>query len=144
MTIISISNLKRLNCEHNLLYHWWKVRKYFKAPKIKFYIGRIKWIYGYPLKYNKYVSFNMSSLGWKDKFRNPRFEWNPYILITVLNKWQLSITFYYVPDFTWEAILDILYYNKSVEQAIEHNTWIDMRNNREINILNNIKRRKNE
>jgi hypothetical protein len=132
--------LKTLNCEHNPLYHWWKVCGFFKMPKLKFYIGRIKWIYGYPLKYNKYLSINTSSVGWKDKFRSPRFEWNPYILITILNKYQISLTFYYIPEHTWEAILDILYYNKSIKQAIENNVWIDIRTKEEIGINSNLKK----
>lgn len=130
------------NLYHNPLYHWFKVRKYFKRPKIGLYYGKITWRFGFPIRrdyYNRVLDFRSSALGWKDKYDSPRFEWHPYIMITFLRKWQIIWTFYYEIEHVWEAILDVLYYNKSIEEAIKENTWININTGKEISITKYIR-----
>lgn len=130
------------NIYHNPIYYWWKVRKYFKFPSILFYKGKKVWFFGLPISdkyYNKFIDIRFSGLGWKDKYSTPRLEWQPYISILFLNKYHLVWSFVYNPDYTWEAILDILYYGKTLEQAIVDNTWININENKQIIIKPNLR-----
>lgn len=120
----------------NPYYYWWKVRKYWKIPKLHLYhIGKITWFYGMPVYneyYNKYLDIHISGLGWKDKEGSPRFEWNPYFCITLLRKWQIILTWSFCPHFldfkdpthsrlsnemTWEVILSMVHYDKNIADA---------------------------
>lgn len=134
---------KLWNEYHNPIYYWWKVRKYFKFPSIRFYKGKKTWFFGLPIRndcYNRFIDIRLSGLGWKDKYNSPRFEWHPYIMIMFFRKWQIIWIFYYKPDHTWEAILDYLYYGKSIEEAIEDNTWVNVNTKEEITIMHNLKK----
>lgn len=113
----------------NPYYYWWKVRKFWKMPKIHLaHIGEITWWFGLPCSrehYNKYLDISISGLGWKDKDNEPRFEWDPYFCITLFRKWQIIWVWNYCPYFmkqvnkaieietsihTWEAILSMVEY----------------------------------
>lgn len=127
---------KLWNEYHNPLYHWWKGRKYFKRPKAHLHIGNVEWFFGFPCRkdyLNPIIDFRMSGLGWKDKWNTPRHEWDPYISITLFRKWQILWMFNWVNKndknsatrsmATWEALLDHIYYKKSILTCIKYHSW---------------------
>jgi hypothetical protein len=99
---------------------WFKARKYFKFPDIKFRIFRS----------NKLFEFEFNDVMWKDKW-GPRHESNPFISLTILS-YTLYIDFgkYRIdPEFGdkedasmeyWEYILDYVYYNNT---KLTLNNW---------------------
>lgn len=118
----------------NPYYWWWKVRKYWKIPTMHLaHIGKVTWWYGLPINikhYNKIFDIRLSGLGWKDKYDSPRHEWDPYLSFTLFRKWQIVFIWNFRPHFsrkvkeyssisvmTWETILDMANYNKSVTDA---------------------------
>lgn len=107
----------------NPLRTWWKVRKWFKFPKPSIYFGPIiSWLpCGLP---NKWIELYSYDVTWKDKYDSPRFEFTPQINLELFKKYQLLLTFQTNNnDVYWETILDIIYYNKSLKEAIDRNTW---------------------
>lgn len=119
---------------HNPYYYWWKVRKFWKIPKIHLaYRGKVTWFFGLPADleyYNKYFDVKLSGLGKKDKEGSPRHEWDPYLCFTFFRKWQVIFTLNFVPYFTknafeyqtismitWECILEMTEYNKNISDA---------------------------
>lgn len=127
---------KLWNQYHNPWYYWWKARKYFKRPKAHFHIGKIEWFFGFPCRkdyLNSIIDFRMSGLGWKDKWNSPRHEWDPYIAITFFRKWWIIWVFNWIDKndkyshtrsmATWEALLDFIYYKKSISKCIKHHIW---------------------
>lgn len=132
MKIRSIKDrIKLWNEYNNPLYHWWKVKKYFKRPKAHLYIGKKIWFFGLPCKdeyYNSILDITSSAVGWKDKYNSPRHEWDPYIAITLFRKWQILWIFNWGKDSlknisTWEALLTYLYYRRSLSRSIMDNEW---------------------
>ena len=102
---------------------WWKVRKWFKFPKPSIYFGPIVsgLPYGLP---DKWIELYIYDVTWKDKYNSPRFEFTPQINLNLFKKYQLLLTFQTNDDYLyWETILDIIYYNKSLKEAIDINTW---------------------
>ena len=102
---------------------WWKVRKWFKFPKPSIYFGPIVsgLPYGLP---DKWIELYIYDVTWKDKYNSPRFEFAPQINLDLFKKDQLLLTFQTSDDdIYWETILDIIYYNKSLKEAIDRNTW---------------------
>ena len=94
----------------NPLKTWWKDRKYFKFPKVRFSFGRLCL---YPT--------------WKDKYNSPRHIRNPYICITLFRKYCFLIEFgmtYITIDGKehdcemeyWEYMLDYVYYSKKLSK----------------------------
>lgn len=120
---------------HNPYYYWWKVKKYFKKPICHFSCGKVKWFFGHKPKngLNKVLDIDLSALGWKSKYDSPRHEWDPYISIVFFRKWELLWIFNWVSKedrlsdtrsmATWEAILDILYFNRSLDWVKKHHVW---------------------
>lgn len=102
---------------NNPLYIWWKCKKYFKFPKIKFIIGKNIYFYGlYILNeyYDKIYHIRFSAVG--SKFKNDMiyFSWNPFIQICLFRKYHFIIMFYYnkesyINDLTWETMLNYVY-----------------------------------
>lgn len=146
---------KKWNKFHNPLYHWWKVRKYFKRPKChKQIFGKIGWFYGLPYRndyYNRFVDIRFSALGWKDKYNSPRHEWDPYIAITLFRKWQICWVFNWISPkdghsgtrnmATWEAILDYIYYDFTLKEVVNNNVWsscFKKQGEKEITIVENL------
>lgn len=102
---------------------WWKVRKWFKFPKPSIYFGPIVsgLPYGIP---DKWIELYIYDVTWKDKYNSPSFEFTPQINLNLFKKYQLLLTFQTSDDYLyWETILDIIYYNKSLKEAIDINTW---------------------
>ena len=102
---------------------WWKVRKWFKFPKPSIYFGPIVsgLPYGLP---DKWIELYIYDVSWKDKYNSPSLEFTPQINLDLFKKYQLLLTFQTSDDYIyWETILDIIYYNKSLKEAIDTNTW---------------------
>lgn len=131
-----IKKLKYLNEYKNPFYYWWKVRKIFKRPKCHLYIGKRTWFFGLAIRdeyYNPIISLHTSSTGWKWKYDEVRHEWDPYIQIRLFRKWDIIFIFNWIDKkdinsscrsmATWEAILDYLYNNKSIEECISRHVW---------------------
>lgn len=119
---------------HSPYYYWLKLRKYFKRPNISFYCGKIHRFTGFPIsdKYlNSLIDIRVCSLGWKTKWNSVRFEWDPYISIVFFKKYQLVWKFFYKNSdeqytknlATWEAMLDMIYYNKTIVQVFNEHQW---------------------
>lgn len=102
----------------NPLRTWWKVRKWFRIPKPSIYFGHI--ISGLPCELpDKWIKLHSYDVTWKDKYDSPRFEFTPQINLELFKKYQLLLTFQTNNnDVQWETILDIVYYNKSLKDAI--------------------------
>lgn len=120
---------------HNPFNPYWKVRKIFKRPKCHFMCGTKIWFFGLILRQhlNPIIAFHTSSLGWKWKYEEVRHEWDPYIYICLFRKYQFIWIFNWVNKkdedstvrsmATWEAILDYLYNNKTLDQVVEEHQW---------------------
>lgn len=120
---------------HNPFHPYWKVRKIFKRPKCHFMCGTKIWFFGLILRQhlNPIIAFHTSSLGWKWKYEEVRHEWDPYIYICLFRKYQFIWIFNWVNKkdedscvrsmATWEAILDYLYNNKTLDQVVEEHQW---------------------
>ena len=102
---------------------WWKVRKWFKFPKPSIYFGPI--VSGLPYRLpDKWIELHIYDVIWKDKYNSPSLEFTPQINLDLFKKYQLLLTFQTRNDYIyWETILDIIYYNKSLKEAIDTNTW---------------------
>ena len=135
---------------HNPFYIWWKCKKWFNVPYIHFYCGKVTWFFGMPIskdKYNKIFDFRMSSLGWKWKYKHVEHEWDPYIVFTFFRKWQIMWVFNYVHKndelsftrniATWEAMLDMIYNDKSLNYVVKAHQW-GTQDNQIIDIKNNL------
>lgn len=128
------------NDYYNPFYIWWKCRKWFNFPHIHFHYGKIIWTH-----YQKFIDFRIRALGWKTKYDSYRHEYDPYIVITFFRKWQLLWTFNYITTddkdswvrnlATWEAMLEMLYCNKSLPYVVNNHKW---GSNGEIDICNNL------
>lgn len=101
---------------------WWKARKYFKIPKTSIKLICRKNTNSYTAKV---LDIAISDLNWKDKWRTPRHEENPYINIILFKYFELRIEpkVYRIDEFGekeesdlqyWEYLLDYLYYSKSL------------------------------
>lgn len=117
----------------NPYYYWWKVRKYWKMPKIHLaHLGKVTWWHGLPTSinyYSKYFDIRLRGLGWKDKCNYPSYEWDPYLCFTFFRKFQIIFTWNFCPYFynhqeyntinmfTWEAILAMVNYGKNITDA---------------------------
>ena len=96
------------------------VKKYFRDIKPKF-----QWKFGKRRK-AKILELNAFDLTWKDKWNSPRHEYNPRIFFSLFNyihlyvEWTLGDS---MEDMVyWEAILDWMYYGKSLQEACT-NGW---------------------
>lgn len=130
---------------------YWKVRKIFKRPKCHFMYGTQIWFFGLILRQylNPIFSFRTSALGWKWKYDEVRHEWDPYIYICLFRKYQFIWVFNWVDKndkdsgvrsmATWEAILDYLYNNKTIEQVVNEHQWGSLVGAPTITINNNLK-----
>ena len=100
-----------------------KMRGKFVRPKHTIYIGSVRKGVPYFLP-NKWGSIHINSLGWKDKFDSPRFEYPPSISITLLGL-QLVIA-KQAPikdeDLYWEQVVWTLSYNDGDTHKAEL-TW---------------------
>lgn len=130
------------NIYHNPFYHWWKVKKYFVMPKFYFVCGKYSGYGGLPV-WNHYsiINFYCRSLYWDDKFNLPYYKASPIVCFIFKNpitykKYWVGLILKYSDSFeknmmfndiaeviSWETILNVLYYNKTIDEAIELNSW---------------------
>lgn len=102
-----------------------KIKDYFRIIKPKFQIDWFK------SNKAKILEINSFDLMWKDKWNSPRHEFNPRILISIFNYLHIRIDFTIGEDSIhdmvyWESALWWLYYNKSLNKAIEYSSgWSD-------------------
>lgn len=95
----------------------------FKRPKFKWYIGKVaigtpyfyprRWVKskskpGYKAAVQKKIGFDFVDLGWKTKWDDYRFEWNPLISF-VFFKWQIALMI--VPEHPHQYWESWLYYH---------------------------------
>jgi len=127
---------KGWNEYRNPLYPWWKARKYFKRPKAHLIMGKDIWFFGLYANrnyYNRILTIQLSSLGWKDKFDFPRHEWDPFINICFFRHYHIIWVFNWIDkkdqdsytrsSATWEAILDYTRYDKSLSYVVDNHIW---------------------
>ena len=100
-----------------------KIKKYFKPLKAKVYIGKTLGSFA------KILDIMCWDVCWKSKWGSPRHERDPYFKIVLFNTWEFRITWSYIDDFGenesmeyWEAALNYLYFNKTLQQAVEDAT----------------------
>jgi hypothetical protein len=99
----------------------------FKAPKLKWYFGKIaigtpyflprKWVKskeknGYLTAVPRKIGFDFVRLGWKTKYDYYRHEWNPLISF-VFFKWQIALMF--IPDHDMHYWESWLYYTRETK-----------------------------
>lgn len=132
----TIPNLFHIYIE-NPFKTWWKVRKYFRLPKIVPFIHKITTISGYPyashIHMGKILDIQIHDVWWKDKYNSPRHECNPIIYIGLFKKIAFGFRFIvsYKDEFNetcngdmeyWEYILEYLYYKD--EKTLKcYSTW---------------------
>lgn len=134
MRIFQICNIQKyidISIE-NPFKTWWKARKYFKRPKLKFHIyWKDKGVTKYEENFHYYnwggkiLDINIHDVWWKDKYNSPRHEFDPIIYIGLFKLINFSITFHinFRNEFNekedgnleyWEYLLDYLYYSKNL------------------------------
>lgn len=134
---------------HFPLYQWYKARDKFKKPNCHFSCGKPEWFFGWPIRkeyINPIIDIRSSSLGWKSKYDSPRHEWDPYIAITFFRKYRIMWMWNYITDdndavrsmATWEAMLDYLYFNRTIDWVKENHVW-ENHDKSEIRIDKNLK-----
>lgn len=75
-------------------YYWWrKVKDKYPPPCPVMVYGEYNGYYGLPgsLLCKKGIHFYSEGLGWKMKFGEPCFEWNPIICITIKSPFKSKI-----------------------------------------------------
>lgn len=93
------------------------VKKYFRDIKSKFQLT-----FGKRYK-AKILELNAFDLTWKDKYNSPRHEYNPRIFFSLFDYIHLYVVWTIgdsMDDMVyWEAILNWMYYGKSLQEAIK-------------------------
>lgn len=135
---------------HFPLSQWYKARDKFKKPKCHFICGKPVWFFGWPAReeyINPIIDIRSSSLGWKSKYDSPRHEWDPYFAITFFRKYRIMWMWNYITDdsndnvrsmATWEALLDYLYFDRTIDWVKENHVWLN-HDKSEIRIDKNLK-----
>ena len=116
------------------LYDYLKCRKYIKRPSllfIKFNNLDNNWFFGLPanrIYYYPIISIECSNVGWKDKYDEPRWEYNPYLVVVLFRKWmfgwQIGWKDYINNLTTWELILRHNYYNQDIYEMVKKLCWL--------------------
>lgn len=91
-------------------------------------------LFGYEISYGYPISWHLGTLGWKDKYGTPRYEWSPTFQIYFF-KWQFCVFWnsplknkrgYYDDDKYYEQIVWFLYYSdRDIKKAKETWAWSD-------------------
>lgn len=131
----------------NPLHTWWKVKKYFKTPKICIYkFNKKRYSKWYITTLGKFIDIACSDLQWKDKFNSPRHESNPKIRIVFFRRIGFTVEFTYGDYDTcvWETILDFLYYppyKDNLVASVRNNKWGEFGSNKEISSIKYVRRK---
>lgn len=99
---------------------WWKARKYFRFPSIKFRYGKAgevaSSIWHSSMNCAEWFELKFCDVFWKRKYDNIVFEGEPCVNLILFNKWHLLWTFecpkvsYNESNYMyWEAMLDYVY-----------------------------------
>lgn len=115
--------------EYNDPLYWWrKVKHIFKRPPCKIHIGKYTYIMLCDPVRERKIYFSSNGLGYKFKYDMPRFEYIPNIVFKFFN-WEIRILWSWGDCFKdtvyWETILDVAANRKTLEDAIDDNTWGD-------------------
>lgn len=106
----------------NPLKEWKKTNRLFVKPKASFYFFNSinsNCPYAYIPNVPSVLCIRSLSVGWKDKYGEPRHEQDPYIWVCFFRKFGFSINWYipgisYNDSIYWEYLLDYLYYRKDI------------------------------
>lgn len=118
---------------------WWKAKKYFKRPKIRFNISihnPINYVKYYARRGGLFILLDIQDVSWKYKYNDISFEYEPYINIVLFSIFNVNIRFaqnYNNRDYTleyWESILMYVYKNTSLLEALKYSLWEDMDGNK--------------
>lgn len=117
----------------NPFYTWWKARKIFKFPKLKFiFMGSKLVTMLHPNKpfqdIAKILDVVMWDISWKDKFDEPRYESPAFLYVSFFRlfgfKVKTNIDWIdecgYKNDgdmYYWEYLLDYVYYNRKLKEV---------------------------
>lgn len=122
--------------------YYWSARKYFLKPIIIKHKLKRGDSLGSDYYYldtnvnNKWFHLSFESCGWKDKFREVRFESVPYILLVIFNKvwvWGFEAPLYEQYRKTWqrnnmlywEGVLSFsINYSKNILSTYKNNIWV--------------------
>lgn len=118
----------------NPLKTWSSVKEVFKFPKVNILCGfNVKTgniFIDYKYSHRKILNINCQDVGYKMKWDDPRYEYNPYICIDIFNAFRFIIEFKSPTDLMedfmyWEVILEyILLYNKNIKVTQESFGWV--------------------
>lgn len=113
----------------NYFYFYWsnplktynKAKKYFRKIITKFKINACK------SNYAKIIDFTSFDITWKDKYNSPRHEFNPRIQLSLFNYIHFTLEFLLSNDdfenmVCWEAMLNWLFYDKNLQEAVNEST----------------------
>lgn len=114
---------------------WWKARKYFRFPSIKFRYGKAgevaTSIWHGSNNRAKWFDLNFCDVFWKMKFDNSVFEAEPCINLILFGKWQFLWIFgcpkvsYNENNYMyWEALLDYVYDYYDIYITKEQFGWV--------------------
>lgn len=134
----------KLNSRYNPYYYWTFFKKYVKRPKMSFSINsKYRYTFGLPMENNKW-HIKLKGLGWKVKFDEVRWEYNPYFSFYIPGILHFLITWGYEKEaaknsylinlICWENMLTLYYANKISKKDIVdiflENLWRDINKNR--------------
>lgn len=119
----------------NPLKTWWKMRMWFKRPKISinFFSNPIhNCPYAWLKNISSILDIQASDIMGKDKYDSPRHELNPFIWVCFFKRFGFSINFniWYRNEFGerqngsmyyWEYLLNVLEYHKSLDKG--YSNW---------------------
>ena len=114
---------------------WWKARKYFRFPSIKFRYGNAgevaSSIWHSSMNCAKWFDLEFCDVFWKWKYDDSVFEAEPCISLILFNKWHLLWTFecpkvsYNKSNYMyWEALLDYVYDYHDISITKEEFGWV--------------------
>lgn len=111
----------------NPIKEWWKCKKVFKVPKLRFSTYKDesdKWYYGWFSR--RFFGIWSFGLDYKLKYDEPRFNDNPKIVVKIFNR-ILMIDFT-APDgisdmLYYEGVLWYAYKGKNIKRTFFNNIW---------------------
>lgn len=113
---------------------WWKARKIYKRPKVKFKINRgLVNFYGHIYSLGPVISVDSWDVDWKDKRGTPRVEGCPWVSIVLFGYFQFffelvsPLTTQWDPEQYWEQILWSRFYaqpDQDPERTLTDSDWV--------------------
>lgn len=112
---------------------WWKVRKFIKFPKIKFYYGTDihtgNIFLNYMSLHRKILNITCYDVCYKLKNESICYEAPPFISVILFRKYRLLWTFispdhFFDTSLYWELILELIYdYNYDIQELKKNFNW---------------------